>query len=340
MTILHALSKAFDVWEDGINKDGVPLKEEYWHVGAHYKQIQTNLMTYMNDKGNKGKSECEMRYSQYALDKVCRTAMSGMTEWTPKNNPDVNNIHSRLKPDKHGYVPSLEEPVYTGPDVVPLIWKIPEDDVDVHAVAIASTYPAPDLDQSWRERDRKLLIELLNDGHSRVTKVFSDQSRSTQQLAQDRLIQTRNLRKKKKSDKTSEESSGGSGYSSDVVPGSGWGYMNAENSMGFCDGSTMSDCGRGSDQKCLMYGHNDHKGILIGDALSGWLVIQMPKMKEGLIIAKMEVRVYMLSYLKLLIDSLNYLMYCLSEFFVPFQVVASTRIRVHKGMDRGKQWRK
>jgi len=287
MTILHALSKAFDVWEDGINKDGFPLKEEYWHVGAQYKQIQTNLITYMNGKG-KGQSECEKRYSTCGFDKVCRTAMSGMTEWTPKNNPDVNNIYSRLKPDKHGYVPSMDDPVYTGTDVVPLIWKIPENDVDVHAVAIASTYAAPDLDQSWRERDRKLLTELLNDGHSRVTKVFSDQSRSAQQLAQDRLIQTRNLRKKKKSNKTSEKSSGGSGYSSDVVPGSGWGYMNAENSMGFCDGSTTSECGRGSDQKCLMYGHNDHKGILIGDALSGWLVIQMPKMKEGLIIAKME----------------------------------------------------
>lgn len=156
MTILHALSKAFDMWEDGMKSDGAPLKEKYWHIGDQYKDLQTSLLNYMNGKG-KDKSECETRYKVYGFEKVCRTVMSGMTEWTPKNNPDVNNIHSRIKPDKHGYVPTLADPLYTGTDVVPLIWKVPEGDVDVHAIAIASTYPAPELDQSWRERDRKLL---------------------------------------------------------------------------------------------------------------------------------------------------------------------------------------
>ena len=38
-----------------------------------------------------------------------------------------------------------------------------------------------------------------------------------------------------------------------------------------------------------MGGHSDGRSGLIGDALSGWLVFELPRIKEGIIIARLEV---------------------------------------------------
>lgn len=73
-----------------------------------------------------------------------------------------------------------------------------------------------------------------------------------------------------------------------IVPGEGWGMYSDTSSKGdLCDGSPMSECHR-SHESCLMYGNNDlHSGIA-GDGLSGWLVINIPPIKSGIIWAKME----------------------------------------------------
>lgn len=57
---------------------------------------------------------------------------------------------------------------------------------------------------------------------------------------------------------------------------------------GFCDGSAQSECKRDVDNKCMMYGANDNHLDLHGNALSGWLVLQMPNVKEGIILGRME----------------------------------------------------
>jgi len=72
-----------------------------------------------------------------------------------------------------------------------------------------------------------------------------------------------------------------------VVPGSGW-WMGYEPGLGFCDGSAVSTCKRDDDLDCLLYSHNDAKGFLMGDALSGWLVMKIDNVKEGLILAKIQ----------------------------------------------------
>jgi len=79
--------------------------------------------------------------------------------------------------------------------------------------------------------------------------------------------------------------------SDEVVPGIGWGIFSEALSevTGYCDGSANSlDCHRGDDNNCLLSGHNDARNTISGDGLSGWLVIQIPKVKEGLILARME----------------------------------------------------
>jgi hypothetical protein len=60
-------------------------------------------------------------------------------------------------------------------------------------------------------------------------------------------------------------------------------------------GSPMSTCRRHKSSNCLLYGHNDGRTKITGDALSGWIVFTLPELKEGLVFAKLEVRSISLS---------------------------------------------
>jgi hypothetical protein len=57
----------------------------------------------------------------------------------------------------------------------------------------------------------------------------------------------------------------------------------------------MSTCRRHKSSNCLLYGHNDGRTKITGDALSGWIVFTLPELKEGLVFAKLEVRSISLS---------------------------------------------
>jgi hypothetical protein len=52
------------------------------------------------------------------------------------------------------------------------------------------------------------------------------------------------------------------------------------------------DCKRSKNRNCLLSGQNDARGSITGDGLSGWLVITVPDVKEGLIFAKLQVRLF------------------------------------------------
>lgn len=58
--------------------------------------------------------------------------------------------------------------------------------------------------------------------------------------------------------------------------------------LGFCDGSAQSECKREKNSDCLQYGANDNHLDVHGNALSGWLVFQLPKVREGIILARIE----------------------------------------------------
>ncbi len=177
LLFLDALDKAFAVWEEGIDKDGFPLKESYWHLGDEYKQFRNNLTSYLNGPGL-GESECEKRWSKLpGLDKVCRMSMSGMTEFTPVNLGAVNSIAAHVKSAPNGYNPGSRhtEPAYSGIDILPLEWKLPEDQIDLHAIAIATTYEPPELDHSiWHNdssddedaEDSRRMLRMVDKGNT------------------------------------------------------------------------------------------------------------------------------------------------------------------------------
>jgi len=70
-----------------------------------------------------------------------------------------------------------------------------------------------------------------------------------------------------------------------IKPGKGW---EIDALPGYCDGTAHGICGRAVGSNCLLSGHMDHRGGILGNALSGWLVMEVPKVSNGIIIIKFE----------------------------------------------------
>jgi hypothetical protein len=54
----------------------------------------------------------------------------------------------------------------------------------------------------------------------------------------------------------------------------------------FCDGTVNSFCGRGWGESCPLYGHNDQRSVILFDGFSGWVVFNIPDLKNGYIAIK------------------------------------------------------
>ena len=72
------------------------------------------------------------------------------------------------------------------------------------------------------------------------------------------------------------------------VPAKGLGWTTWKANVDQCDGSVDSWCGRGRDDNCLLYGHNDGRNGFQFDGYSGWIMLTIPKVKLGYIVLKYE----------------------------------------------------
>lgn len=70
-----------------------------------------------------------------------------------------------------------------------------------------------------------------------------------------------------------------------IVPGKGY---QLDHPVGYCDGTYNAVCKRTADNECLLYGHHDGRGGLRFHEFSGWIVMDVPNVKEGIIMIKME----------------------------------------------------
>jgi hypothetical protein len=73
---------------------------------------------------------------------------------------------------------------------------------------------------------------------------------------------------------------------SDIIPGKGWEVWGEP--QGVCDGTYDAVCGRSTDNECVLYGHHDFMGDIIGNEFSGWLVLTLQNVTEGLIVIKLQ----------------------------------------------------
>ena len=174
--------------------------------------------------------------------------------------------------EKNSTAPGLAESptqLYTGRDPLFPSQRIPKGDVDVAAI-VWSLPPQT----TTRQRSLSLISYLQQ------TPVHSPTTNST-------LLKQNKLRSRKKNRKNaarhlSAESTSGKG----ITPGEGWTVLG--HPAGFCDGTSNAECHREPFSTCLMSGHNDARGILKGDGLSGWLVFDLKDVKEGIFMARVE----------------------------------------------------
>lgn len=71
-----------------------------------------------------------------------------------------------------------------------------------------------------------------------------------------------------------------------IVPGLGWRVSGEPN--GKCDGTATGICGRTTTNRCLLSGHMDARGGILGNSDSGWLIMDIPALEKGIVIVKME----------------------------------------------------
>lgn len=99
-----------------------------------------------------------------------------------------------------------------------------------------------------------------------------------------RLEETSEQRQVSKSQTTKANQSRNLG--DEIVPGKGWQVFGEP--QGFCDGTYEAICGRSTDNDCILAGHHDGRGAVIGNEYAGWLVLQLKDVKDGIIVAKLH----------------------------------------------------
>jgi len=237
--VLDALYDALQTWQDITVVEGDPLADDYWHVTDYYEQTRNALKT-MPDSYCEGSAE-NVGYPK----RVCRIALNGRTEYTPRANPDETSIRSMIVNPAEEFRVTTPEELYTQPDVPIPAFEVPEGEIDVKKIVSA------------RRRNRERRLE------NQESSIYSMQSKDMMRGMKE--LQSDYGRK----------------------PGKGWELRDAP--AGFCDGTMESRCGRQVTQDCLLRGHNDGRGTIVGDALSGWLIMKLGKVQEGIIVFHIDI---------------------------------------------------
>lgn len=257
-TVLEALEDAISMWSEVTITGGHPLPDEYWHVTEHYNNIHSKVKNMDPKIGF-----CQSVKDRLPL-RVCTTRMYARTEFTPRANPDLTSIRSILKPAPDGYVPEIEDKMlYEGEDVHNPVFDIPDGEIDVLAIV------------SNRRRLQKSYLS-----HDVTTATSTDENAviSRQNLDHDNGVGKNafSLIRKNLSRWLGDS----------IVPGRGWQIRGEP--PGVCDGSYYGICGRGPSSDCLLSGHMDGRGGILGNEFSGWIVMNLKNLKEGIIMIKME----------------------------------------------------
>lgn len=184
-------------------------------------------------------------------ERVCSTPLQARTEVTPRANPNDSNIISVLEPTGDGSKPSLSEKMlYEGPDVLNPSLMVPSDEINVHDIII--------------NRRRELFEWQANFDYE-----FDSNGAAFE--IQGSTVPKFYLRR----NTGSNEIVAGKGWELDTLPGT-------------CDGSTTAICGRQPSSDCLLYGHMNYDGGLVGDESSGWLVMNLSDVAKGIVMIKVE----------------------------------------------------
>ena len=181
--------------------------------------------------------------------RLCNIPMKARTQYTPRANFHETALTSIIKPTPDGYTPKNERvELYEGPDEHNTCFDIPEGEIDVYNVVTGRR----------RLNEEDFQLQSLHDTSSRI----NDDSSSANTAALKRNLE------------------------GDIIPGKGWEVWGEP--PGLCDGTYNNTCGRWTKDECAMIGHHDGRGAVIGNEYSGWLVMTLKDLKEGVIILKLH----------------------------------------------------
>jgi len=180
--------------------------------------------------------------------RMCNTPMKAKTQYTPRANPDESALTSIIKPTADGYVPKNEKT---------LLYEGPDEHNTCFDI------PEGEIDVFNIVAVRRKLNEETPLPKSPVrddpTVVLSTEADPTP------------LQR---------------GLAESITPGKGWEVWGEP--PGLCDGTYNATCGRWTKDECVMYGHHDARGAVIGNEYSGWLVMTLKDLKEGIIVLKLH----------------------------------------------------
>jgi len=179
----------------------------------------------------------------------CKIPFQARTEFTPRALPEHTSLRSIMKPaGKEKRIPQPKLNIYDAPDVYNPVLGVPEGEIDYLAII----ENGPDFESFLAPATPlPLAIEKASTSNSRLIKLTVDSDGAA------------------------------------IVPGLGWG-VTTKSSPNMCNGTYDSFCGRSDDQECLLYAHNDFRGGVTFDSLSGWGIFTLKNLKEGMIYVKMD----------------------------------------------------
>ncbi|KAL7539814.1 hypothetical protein ACHAXR_009620 [Thalassiosira sp. AJA248-18] len=255
LLFLYAMDEALTLWENTTSSEGNPLDGKHWHLQKEEEVIRDALR-----KVNATETECGKFF--HMIPRLCTTPMRGAAEWAPRADPDHSSVRSLAKPAPNGYVPEvigLQEQLYPGRDPHIPIQRVPKGETDV--ATIARSLPPR------TSSERQLLLATTLRKRQHITNRALSQETRVSSL---RAYHGRYL----------------DGNSTKIIPGEGW--AGGGHPAGYCDGTLNSVCYREKTSHCLLSGHNDARGYMKGDGLSGWLVLQLKDVTEGIFMSRME----------------------------------------------------
>ena len=167
--------------------------------------------------------------------------------------------------------------MYKGVDLLPLQWKLADDEVDVHMIAIAAqadTLPTGDSANAV----------VVNDDDDAPAYPWSNDDDEWMNANDDQMDfgwRDDDVGRRRKL-----TSAVGRHLLTHDVSETEWTVYNAP--LGFCDGSAQSTCNRIVSNPCLLANYNHYVAGIMGHGKSGKLKLSIPSVREGLVMARFE----------------------------------------------------
>jgi len=264
--MLEAIEVACNRWMDG-TMTGQPLDDSYWHVTDYYENIRNKVREHGMTAG-----KCPEIEEQLPK-RMCVTPMKGRTQYSPRADYERSSLASIVKPAPDGYVPTnTKQALYDGPDVHNPVYDMPDDAVDVFAIVMNRRRLLSEADDQ--------VLEVFNNGDYNVdgplttteSVVVANETPTVAEASTSVETAHSQLRRHRRLD--------------EITPGKGWEIF--DEPQGLCDGTYDAVCAHSTDNECFLIGHHAARGAIVGTEWSGWLVMKLEALKEGIIVIKLH----------------------------------------------------